>query len=467
MAVSTSNNANGPAVSGSSIEDQLEQMPVGRTHWKIIITLGLGLFFDLYGIFLSGSIGVALTSNFELSEGPALSILAAVTFFGMFLGSVFLGGLADKIGRRRAFLLNLVWFSLWSVVAAFSPTFWFLVIIRGLAGVGLGALYPVADSYLQEILPKEHRGWLASWTYTISFLAVPLVGFLAILLNGAEFLGGTGWRWLLALGGIGGLLVLLLRHNLVESPRWLAAQGRAEEAKAALQVFADGSEVKLLPVLALESAPCQAQRRRFWRARWNSLSRPLYRKRMVMLVVFHLFQTFGYFGFGTLAMLVLLSRGQTVTNSLLFISLSFLGYPTGSLISTPLIQLIERKTLLIGSVIMMAAFGMAFAISTDATLIIAFGFLLALTNNVFSNVYHIYQAEIFPTESRATAIGWSYSVSRLSSAALPFILLPVLHAWGPVAAFSLVAVALLIACAAIGFLGPRTSGRPLAEISPL
>ena len=188
---------------------------------------------------------------------------------------------------------------------------------------------------------------------------------------------------------------------------------------------------------------------------------------MVMLVVFHLFQTFGYFGFGTLAMLVLLSRGQTVTNSLLFISLSFLGYPTGSLISTPLIQLIERKTLLIGSVIMMAVFGMAFAISTDATLIIAFGFLLALTNNVFSNVYHIYQAEIFPTESRATAIGWSYSVSRLSSAALPFILLPVLHAWGPVAAFSLVAVALLIACAAIGFLGPRTSGRPLAEISPL
>lgn len=107
MAVSTSNNANGPAVSGSSIEDQLEQMPVGRTHWKIIITLGLGLFFDLYGIFLSGSIGVALTSNFELSEGPALSILAAVTFFGMFLGSVFLGGLADKIGvaklQRRPF----------------------------------------------------------------------------------------------------------------------------------------------------------------------------------------------------------------------------------------------------------------------------------------------------------------------------------------------------------------------------
>lgn len=467
MAVSTSNNANMPAVSGSSIEDQLEKMPVGRTHWKIIVTLGLGLFFDLYGIFLSGSIGVALTSNFELNDGPALSILAASTFLGMFVGSAVFGGLADKIGRRRAFLFNLLWFSLWSIVAAFSPTFWFLIVIRGMAGVGLGALYPVADSYLQEILPKEHRGWLASWTYTISFIAVPLVGFLAILLNSAEFLGGTGWRWLLALGGIGGLGVLLLRNNLVESPRWLASQGRIEEAKAALTVFADGSGVKLQPILNLESTPGQTPQRNFWATRWKSLSRPVYRKRIVMLVVFHMFQTFGYFGFGTLAMLVLLSRGQTITNSLLFISLSFLGYPTGSLISTPLIQLIERKTLLIGTVITMAVFGMAFAISTDATLIIAFGFLLALTNNVFSNVYHIYQAEIFPTESRATAIGWTYSVSRLSSAALPFILLPVLHTWGPVAVFSLVAVALLIACAAIGFLGPRTSCRPLAEISPL
>jgi Major Facilitator Superfamily len=79
------------------------------------------------------------------------------------------GRLADRIGRRRAFLLNLVWFSGWSVVAAFAPNPWFLVGARFMAGVGVGAEYPVADSYLSDVLPASHRGRMAAWAYTCSF----------------------------------------------------------------------------------------------------------------------------------------------------------------------------------------------------------------------------------------------------------------------------------------------------------
>jgi hypothetical protein len=86
---------------------------------------------------------------------------------------------------------------------------------------------------------------------------------------------------------------------------------------------------------------------------------------------------------------------------------------------------------------------------------------------VFSNVYHIYQAEIFPTALRATAVGWTYSLSRISSGALPFVLLPVLDSFGALAMFGIVAVALVVIAAAVAVLGPLTTRRSLAEINPV
>ena len=96
----------------------------------------------------------------------------------------------------------------------------------------------------------------------------------------------------------------------------------------------------------------------------------------------------------------------------------------------------------------MAAFGLLFATVENTVLIVAFGFLTTATSNVFSNGYHVYQAEIFPTDVRATAVGWTYSLSRLSSAVLPFVLIPVLDAYGATAMFTVVLVALAIAVAA-------------------
>jgi MFS family permease len=185
-----------------------------------------------------------------------------------------------------------------------------------------------------------------------------------------------------------------------------------------------------------------------------------------MLVVFHLFQTFGYYGFGTLAALVLVSRGYDVTSSMLFAALSFLGYPIGSALSIPLMARFERKFLLVGATVAIAAFGLMFATQSSVPLIVLFGFLTTATGNVFSNVYHVYQAEIFPTAVRATAVGWTYSLSRLSSGASPFILIPVLDKYGAGAMFSVVALALAVVIIAVLTLGPRTSRRSLEEINP-
>ena len=120
-----------------------------------------------------------------------------------------------------------------------------------------------------------------------------------------------------------------------------------------------------------------------------------------MLAVFHVFQSFGSYGFGTLAALVLVSRGYDVTSSLLYTALSYLGYPVGSVLAIALLRWFERKYLVMGAIAALAGFGLLFATVENTVLIVAFGFLTTATSNVFSNVYHVYQAEIFPTDVRA------------------------------------------------------------------
>jgi MFS transporter, putative metabolite:H+ symporter len=151
----------------------------------------------------------------------------------------------------------------------------------------------------------------------------------------------------------------------------------------------------------------------------------------------------------------------------LFTALSYIGYPVGSALAIPLLKWFERKYLIIGTIAAIAAFGLLFATVDNTALIVVFGFLTTATSNVFSNVYHVYQAEIFPTDVRATAVGWTYSLSRLSSGALPFILIPVLDDYGAAAMFTVVLVALAITIGVVAWIGPRTSRRNLEEINPV
>jgi MFS family permease len=442
------------------VGSQLDALPVTRAHRKIVVAIGLGLFFEVYEIFVSSSIASALKTEYHLG-GTTVALLMASSFLGMFIGAAAFGRIADRIGRRKAFLLNLIWFSVCSLLAAIAPNPTLLVAARFLAGVGIGAEYPVADSYLSDVLPKAHRGRLAAWAYTCSFLAVPALGFLALGISGHTIFGIEGWRVLLLIGGVGAVFVMLMRRGLPESPRWLAARGRTAEAEVALRSLAAGSGVVPQPVTAPAVGNTGANSNPVAR-----LSQAPYRGRLAMLAVFHLFQPFGYYGFGTMAALVLVARGFDVTSSLLFTALTFVGYPLGSLISIPLLARFERKTLVIASAAAMALCGIAFAVTASSALIVLFGVLTTAAANVFSNIYHVYQAEIFPSDVRATAVGWTYSLSRLSSAALPFVLIPVLGAYGATAMFTVVVVAMVAAIAILIPMGPKTTGRSLEEINP-
>ena len=173
----------------------------------------------------------------------------------------------------------------------------------------------------------------------------------------------------------------------------------------------------------------------------------------------------GYYGFGTLVPTVLASKGYSIVTSLTFTSLTFIGYPIGSALSLLIIERVDRRWLIVTSAFLMSVFGLGLGFASSATMIVAMGFLYTVASNFFSNGLHIFQAEIFPTFARATASGTAYGLSRLSSGAMPFLLLPVLDRWGSGAMFGVIAAALWIVMLDIALFAPKTTGRSLELVN--
>jgi MFS transporter, putative metabolite:H+ symporter len=445
----------------------MDRIPIFSLHRRLALVVGLGTFFDLYDIFLGGVLAAVLADEWDLStNGKALVIGSG--FFGMFIGALVFGACADRLGRRRMFMVNLLVFSGFSLIAAAAPNLGWLAVLRFAAGLGLGAELTLADTYLSEMLPPDVRGRYVARAYTFGFVGVPLVAFVGARFLATEDYLIAGWRWLLIFGAIGGVILWELRRQLPESPRWYEIRGRHAEAERTTAAIEDAARRELgLDALAPPASPATNG------ARPHTPSSPTlrelfsgeYARRSVMLWIFHILQSVGYYGFGSLAPLVLASKGFDIVATLGYSAVIFVGYPIGSAASIVIVERLERRTVIIETALAMAGLGVVFGFATRPWLIIAAGFLLTCASNVFSNAYHVYQAELFPTYMRGTAIGSAYSLSRLSAAILPFVSVSILDDVGATAVFLGSAGILVLLCVDVAVLGPRSTGRTLEHAS--
>lgn len=440
-----------------TIGERLDRLPLSRKHFAIASIVGIGILFDFYEVFLAGTLASVLQEDFQVT-GMSLQLILASAFIGMFFGAISFGRIADRLGRRRAFFLTLSVYSLFSVCAAFSPNLETLVLFRFLAGVGIGAELPVCDAYLADLLPARVRGRMVAFAYTVGFCGTPLCGFLATGIATDTILGVDGWRWMFVIGGAGAVICWLLRFGLPESPRWLERMGRHEEADAVVRSLEVATGLDPVPPEQQAATPVARQEAQDKLSRLATLVSPRYRRRTLMIWVFQVLQPLGYYGFGSLVPLVLASKGYDVVNSLQFSAVVFLGYPLGSALSIPIMERLERKTILVGSAALMAAFGLLFAYAGATWQILVLGFAYTAVSNVFSNGYHVYQGELYPTAIRGSGAGIAYSLGRVANAAMPFILVPVLHSAGANAMFGVVAAAMVVLCLNVGLFGPRTTG---------
>jgi putative MFS transporter len=184
-----------------------------------------------------------------------------------------------------------------------------------------------------------------------------------------------------------------------------------------------------------------------------------------MLVIFNLFQTVGFYGFSNWVPTLLIERGIAVTSSLQYTFVIAIAAPFGPLLAVALADKLERKWQIVLAAFGIAVSGVLFARMTLAALLILFGVLLTLSNNIMSYSLHAYQAELYPTRIRARAIGFVYSWSRLSVVFTSFVIGFLLARFGVMGVFTFIAGSMAVVMLSIGLFGPRTNNLPLEMIS--
>ena len=457
-----------------SIAERLERLPIGRFHRKFISLVSLGEWFDMYDLFMVAYIGAALQSSRFLTLAQFSQFIAA-GFLGMFVGTLLFGIGSDRIGRRTAFIVMLLIYSAFTFAGSFAPSATWLIALRFFAGIGIGAEIVVIDTYVSEMVPSSVRGRFVAITQVIGFTSVPTVALLSRFLVPTHFLM-SGWRWVMLIGAAGALLAWYMRLSLPESPRWLESMNRTTEAEEIVRTLEDRSEAgSVARVLAhVEVAAADSghlttpkeigfSRRRNWLSGFIELWNNRYRTRTLMLVVFQTLQTIGFYGFANWAPTFLLKRGIGLLPSLNYALLIALLAPVGPLIASFTADRLERKWTILALALLIAAFGLGFALWRSPVMIVVSGGLVTLCANWFSAIFHSYQSELFPTRIRATGVGFTYSWSRLSAAFSAFLIAAVLK-HGVTAVFAMLAAAMVGVSIVIAF-GPQTNRRSLEELS--
>jgi putative MFS transporter len=446
----------------AAISARLDRLPTTRRIWMMVVLLSLGGCFEYYDLFLTGFIApglvrdhifTATTAGFFGNNGIA-SFVAAF-FIGLFIGTIAFGFVADRFGRRSIFTASLIWYSLCTLVMAFQTSAGGINLWRLLAGIGIGVELVTIDTYLSELMPKHLRGRAFVVNAAIQFSILPVAAALAWWLVPQTPLGIDGWRWLVGIGAVGAVLVWLLRRRLPESPRWLAQHGRLDEADRIVSALEAGARAAPLPPMAEPEV----------RGSLLEIFQAPYLPRTIMLILFNVFESVGYYGFANWVPTLLIKHGITITHSLQYTFIIAIAAPFAPLLCFGLADRVERKSLIMVSALGVAVCGLVFAAVRSPVAIIGLGVLLTIANNVMSFAFHTYQAELYPTRVRAVAVGFVYAWSRLSVVFMAFVIAFTLRDFGVSGVFTLIAGSMAVVIAAIGVMGPRTRNLSLEEIA--
>lgn len=446
----------------SNIVGRLERLPFTSAHRNFRLLVGAGEFVEAMILIGNGTLIAIMAEVLHLSTLQSTYLVPVAFFVGEFVGSGVIGYLSDRFGRRTMFAYDLLLFGVAIIVAGFLSNPVAIAIFIFLGGVGVGGEFPLIDTYATEMFTGSRRGHHMAVIYTISTVGGPIMALLAWAVSHPEP-GPYSWRILLWVIGVLALIVWFVRLRIPESPRWLAVRGRHAEAD---RIVAHMEEIARREYNLTELPPPRAQPElRQQRGEWRDLWRKPLRRRTIMMAVFQFFQSGIFYGFASLAPVFLLKKGFTLVHSLLFTMVIFIGFIVGSWCSAYFVDKVERKWGIVGSAIGAGVLGTLFVLATNTTLIVILGFLEAFVLWTFSNFYHTYQAEIFPTRVRAMAAGSVYAVSRISTSILVAIIVSVFLPMGLLATYLFVWLFVVVVCVDIGVFGPKTTKVLLEQIS--
>jgi putative MFS transporter len=431
------------------VEEVLRESGFTRFHRNAVLVTGAAWTFVAMEILLVGFTVPLFTEIWSLS-GSYAGWIAASALGGSLLGSVVLGRLADRIGRRRIFQASILWYALFTALTALSWGPGSLSAFRFLAGIGLGGMLVVDPSMLAEYLPPQKRGRylvLLDFFWPVGLLAATGLSWLFL-----EQVGGDwAWRYLFLAAAFPAFLAFAARLALPESPYWLARRGRTEEAAGVLDRIT-GRRVDA-EALAAEPQP---------RASVLELVSGKLRRTSALIALVWIALNISYYGLFLWLPFVLQAEERFTIDVYLLLALSAVSQFPGYAAAIWLVERVGRKPTLAAFLALGGVSAYAFAVSDSAPQYVAALFFVGFFNLGAWGAVYPYTSELFPTRLRASAFGMVEGVGKAAAIGGPY-LFGALIDWTGDTVWSLTFVALvMVAGALVMLLGPETRGRALA-----
>jgi MFS transporter, putative metabolite:H+ symporter len=435
---------------------RLDRLPISRFHWKMLWLIGGGAFLDAFDIYLAnGALAAMVKSGFADLQHGAMFISA--TFFGMMIGAGTAGYLGDRLGRRYSYQINLAIFGIASIAACFVPGMPWLIVLRFVMGVGLGAELVVAAGTLAEFVPPATRG---KWTALLAVITNS--GLLAATVVGYWVIPHLGWRYMFAFAGAGAIVVWFLRHRMPESPRWLESVGRAEEAEATLGAIEREVEAEKGPLppvrRVVDSRPGATPFSKLFASGMAS--------RTIVAALTAIAVNVGLYGFIAWLPTFFVQEGLSVVRSLGFVMLMSFGAPVGGFIGYVISDRIGRARGIVIAALVTIVLGWVYVSLHDSTaiVIVGFGLVSTLYTNTTLGLFS-YIPELFPTDVRLRGTGVAGTCGRASSIVTPYVALALYQSFGISGVIAMLSGVLLVVCCAISWLRIETKGHALEDIA--
>jgi MFS family permease len=401
----------------TDIPARLDRLPWSRWHWLVVIALGITWVLDGLEVTIVGALGGILEAKDTLGLGPTeVGQSASLYVAGAIVGALFFGHLADRIGRKRLFVVTLALYVAATVLTALSWSFASFAVFRLFTGAAIGGEYAAINSAIDELLPARVRGHAdlaingSYWIGTASGAAMSTV-----LLDPAWFPRWLGWRLAFGLGAILSAAIILVRRYVPESPRWLLLHGRVDEANAivrAAEAHAYGDSVPPAPTNKLRIVVGK-------HVGFGTVARVVfvrYRKRAVLGLSLMLSQAFFYNSiFFTYALILTRFFGTAPERVGLYLLPFAVGNFLGPLVLGRMFDAVGRKAMIVttyaASGVLLVGSGILFVRgSLDATTQTlcwsgVFFFASAAASSAYLTV-----SELFPVELRAMAIALFYAI---------------------------------------------------------
>ncbi|CAJ62257.1 Putative sugar transport protein; putative membrane protein [Frankia alni ACN14a] len=404
----------------TAIPARLDRLPWARFHWMIVIGLGTVWILDGLEVTMVGAVGSRLTesgSGISLSASD-IGTAAAIYVLGSCLGALFFGQLTDRFGRKKLFLLTLGVYIVATTATAFSWAPWFFFLTRFLTGAGIGGEYAAINSAVDELIPARVRGrvdLLINGSYWLGSAAGSALT--VFFLSERLFPTEIGWRLSFGLGAVLGLVILVVRRHVPESPRWLFIHGHADDAERIVGDIEHTVEAETGTRLASPDRQITVRQRTVIPLRTiASTAFRTYPRRAVLGLALFVGQAFLYNAF-TFDLGTMLTTFYGVSSSAVpvFLVVYALGNCAGPLLLGRLFDTVGRKPMIAATYLAAAALAVLLAVLFAGGALTAWTFLLLVAVTFFfasagASSAYLTVSEIFPMETRALAIAFFYAV---------------------------------------------------------